>query len=73
MTPLLSGGYYTVPLDSLGIPPVVVLHRVMGVIRGDVKIRWSRPSNTTASQGWPMVRGPEPLILSWPFTASQLL
>ena len=32
VTPLLSGGYYTVPLDSLGIPPVVVLHRVMGVI-----------------------------------------
>ena len=31
VTPLLSGGYYTVPLDSLGIPPVVVLHRVMGV------------------------------------------
>ena len=32
VTPLLSGGYYIVPLDSLGIPPVVVLHRVMGVI-----------------------------------------
>ena len=32
VTPLLSGGYYTVPLDSLGIPPVVVLHRVMGAI-----------------------------------------
>ena len=32
MTPLLSGGYYTVPLDWLGIPPVVVLHRVSGYV-----------------------------------------
>ena len=40
---------------------------------GDVKIHQPRPLITTASQCLYAVRGPDPLILPWPFRAHELL